>query len=44
MLLVGIGIVGVAACLALLKFLKDPAEAAPADAPTETAEAETAGR
>ena len=45
MLLVGIGVVGVAACLALLKFLKEPAgAAAPAGAPAEPAEAEAAGR
>ncbi|MBX9033947.1 MFS transporter [Gordonibacter massiliensis (ex Traore et al. 2017)] len=42
-LLVGIGVVGVAACLALLKFLKDPADAAvPADA--SAGEEEAAGR
>lgn len=42
-LLVGIGVVGVVACLALLKFLKDPADAPePANAPAD--EEEAAGR
>ncbi len=42
-LLVGIGVVGVVACLALLKFLKDPADA-PAPANASAGEEEAAGR